>query len=843
MRNLILLGCALQISLVLSAQPLAFPHAEGYGRFAKGGRGGDVYRVTSLDDYNPKTDKPIPGTFRYGLSTQEGPRTIVFDVSGTIALTAPLKHEKSFLTIAGQTAPGDGITIRNYNFKLTGVEGNPVHDIIIRFVRFRLGDTEGQEADCLSTNWINDFIMDHVSASWAVDATHDLRDAARFTMQWSILSESLNESVHSKGSHAMMSSYSHLRGNVSLHHNLFASGRNRHPTLGAGTRTDTMAIIDFRNNVVYNWDSGSNFGQCRVDMINNYYKPGPSTNYNRNKPLRTKSEYATSARAFLRGNYFESAPDEFNTDNYTAMDYNHFGYVPGKVYTGNYISTTREQFESKVSFVTGNDLPKTDSYLMTYHIVLERSGAIFAQDKVDKRVVAGVKDGTNRLINSQDEVGGFPALDSKNALPDTDGDGMPDDWEIRNGLNPNDPSDRNGYTLNQHYTNLEVYLNSLVDYLYTPYTETGDISSLEWSARMADSEIARYDPLVKSTDSPNKWQYDIAWLAGAIGKLSDETGDDKYFQYMKTYMDYYINPDGTARYYELEEYNLDRIRPAVNLFTLWHKTGDNKYKIALQNHIQQLKTHPRTSDRGYWHKKIYPYQMWLDGLFMAGPFMAQYAAEFNDPQWFDEVTYQITLIYRHTLDPMTGLLYHAWDESRKQRWSSPETGQSPHFWSRAMGWYLMAIVDVLDFLPMGHPDRQQIIDILNRVSEALLKVRDPESGLWYQVTDAGGREGNYLEASGSGMFVYAFAKGAQKGYLPANYLDAAKKTYQGIVTHLISTSCNGLINLEQTCGGAGLGGNPYRDGSYNYYITEKIRQNDCKGVAAFILSGILLKNQ
>jgi len=232
--------------------------------------------------------------------------------------------------------------------------------------------------------------------------------------------------------------------------------------------------------------------------------------------------------------------------------------------------------------------------------------------------------------------------------------------------------------------------------------------------------------------------------------------------------------------------------------------------------------------------------MWLDGLFMAAPFMAQYGAEFNEPQWFDEAAHQITLIYRHTLCPKTGLLYHGWDESREQRWSNPQTGQSPHFWSRAIGWYMMAVVDVLDFLPANHPQRSSVIDILNNVSEALLKVRDPESYLWYQVTDAGNREGNYLEASGSGMFAYVFAKGALKGYLPPRFFDEAKKTHQGMIDKLITISDRGLVNLEQTCGGAGLGGNPYRDGSYNYYINERTRRNDPKGVAAFIMTGIFL---
>lgn len=450
----------------LWAQPLAFPHAEGFGRFSAGGRGGDVYHVSTLDDYNPKVDKPIIGSLRYGILSQEGPRTIVFDISGTIQLKEELRGTKSYLTIAGQTAPGDGITLRDYTFKLTGQEGEPIHDIIIRFIRLRLGDETRQSGDGLSTNWVNDLILDHISAGWTIDCIHDLRDASRFTMQWSVFAQALNNSTHNKGAHAMLSSYSHLYGNVTVHHNLMASSRNRHPTLGGGNRTDTTAIIDFRNNLVFNWESGTNFGQCRHNLINNYYKPGESTSYKKNKPLRMKSERATSGVGYLSGNYFVDAPKEFNADNYTALDYNLYG-TPSP--TNNYIGTTRALFESKVPFVFGDDLPKTDSPKTTYKIVLERAGASLVRDAVDNKVIAGVKDGTNRLIDSQIQVGGWPELKSKPAPIDSDGDGMPDKWETTNKLNPSDPKDRNNYTLNKSYTNLEVYLNSLVEHLFKPY--------------------------------------------------------------------------------------------------------------------------------------------------------------------------------------------------------------------------------------------------------------------------------------------------------------------------------------------------------------------------------------
>ena len=232
--------------------------------------------------------------------------------------------------------------------------------------------------------------------------------------------------------------------------------------------------------------------------------------------------------------------------------------------------------------------------------------------------------------------------------------------------------------------------------------------------------------------------------------------------------------------------------------------------------------------------------MWLDGIYMACPFMAEYAREFNDPVWFDEATKQIILAYTHTFDPKTGLLYHAWDASKLEKWSNPQTGQSPHFWSRSMGWYCMAIVDVLDYLPENHPQRAKLLIILNNVCKALLKVQDTESGLWYQVPDMGEKEGNYLEGSGSAMFVYTFAKGVQKGYLSVEYADAARKAYKGIIDKLIEKDASGRVAFTHICGSCGLGGNPYRDGSYKYYITEKIVTNDPKGVAPFILASLEL---
>jgi unsaturated rhamnogalacturonyl hydrolase len=249
-----------------------------------------------------------------------------------------------------------------------------------------------------------------------------------------------------------------------------------------------------------------------------------------------------------------------------------------------------------------------------------------------------------------------------------------------------------------------------------------------------------------------------------------------------------------------------------------------------------LKSQPRTSEGGFWHKKIYPEQMWLDGLYMAEPFYAEYAATFREGADFDDIARQFVLMERHARDSRTGLLYHGWDESRKQRWADPATGRSPNFWGRAMGWYAMALVDTLDYFPKGHPQRAELLAILRRLAAAVEKYQEPESGLWYQVLDRGGAEGNYLEASASCMFVYALAKGVRQGYLPASYLKVARKGYQGIVGRFVETDAGGLVSLKGIVSVAGLGGSPYRDGSYQYYLSEKVVADDPKGVGAFLMA-------
>lgn len=374
--------------------------------------------------------------------------------------------------------------------------------------------------------------------------------------------------------------------------------------------------------------------------------------------------------------------------------------------------------------------------------------------------------------------------------------------------------------------------------------EAAQSSQQLWSVRMAQTVMSRY-PQLTDMDfqfhkrSKPKWQYDIAMVAQSIDKLGPV---GKVFEeYMQSYTDFFISDDGKIFNYKLSDYNLDKINPGNNLITLYERTGLEKYKIAINQLVLQLQGQAHNPDGGFWHKAVYPYQMWLDGIYMSSPFMARYAKSFNEPAWYDEVVRQITLIESHTRDPETGLLYHAYDASRGMKWSDDETGCSPHFWGRAMGWYMMAIVDALDYFPEAHPGRQELIEILQRTAKALVEVRDKDTGLWYQVLDMGGSPGNYLEASASCMFVYAFAKGARMAYLDPEYQSMAEASFHSILKEFISTGEDNLVNIDQGCFAAGLGGLNYRSGSYEYYINERKGMNDSKSVGPFILAAFELK--
>lgn len=361
----------------------------------------------------------------------------------------------------------------------------------------------------------------------------------------------------------------------------------------------------------------------------------------------------------------------------------------------------------------------------------------------------------------------------------------------------------------------------------------------DWAERMTDTVIKRNEDLMSLDFGTRlRWSYTYGLVLKAMWHVWEKTGDPEILAYIERYYDTLIDDDGTIKTYDIKKHNIDMICPGKVLIYLYDKTKKEKYKTAIMTLRNQMKDHPRTSEGGFWHKKIYPNQMWLDGLYMGSPFLAQYANYFDEPELFDDVANQILLMEKHARDSETGLLYHAWDESRQQKWADPDTGKSPNFWARAMGWYAMAIVDVLDEMPKDHPKRDEIIAVLGRMFDALAKVQDPATGLWYQVLDEGARQGNYLEATGSCMYVYSMAKAVRLGYVDGKFMDVATKGYQGILDELVTIDENGYVNLHRCCSVAGLGGNPYRDGSFEYYINEKVRKNDPKGVGPFILAGL-----
>jgi unsaturated rhamnogalacturonyl hydrolase len=360
-----------------------------------------------------------------------------------------------------------------------------------------------------------------------------------------------------------------------------------------------------------------------------------------------------------------------------------------------------------------------------------------------------------------------------------------------------------------------------------------------WSVRMADSEMKRFPSswMLDYSATP-KWSYCPGLVCKALLETWKQTGDKKYFNYVKSYADTLINEEGVIKTYKLEDYNIDQINAGKILFDLYRETKNEKYHKALNTLRDQMRTHPRTSEGGFWHKKTYPYQMWLDGLYMGSPFLAQYAREFHEPLLFDDVVNQIKLVAKHTRDEKTGLFNHGWDEKHVQNWADPVTGKSPGFWGRSIGWYAMAMVDVLDYLPENHPGRKDVIDILNGLAEAVVKVQDPATGLWYQVPDQGGRAGNYLESTCSSMFVYAMAKGVKHGYLDKKYLASAQKGFDGILKDLIKIDGDGTLTITHCCAVAGLSAN--RPGTYDYYINEKVRDNDAKATGPFILASLEL---
>ena len=361
----------------------------------------------------------------------------------------------------------------------------------------------------------------------------------------------------------------------------------------------------------------------------------------------------------------------------------------------------------------------------------------------------------------------------------------------------------------------------------------------KWSERMARSEMKRFpEPWMIEKAKKPRWGYTHGLVVKSMLEEWKHTGDSVYYEYAKIYADSLIDADGHIKTMKYLSFNIDNVNGGKILFDLYAQTGDERYKIAMDTLRKQMAEQPRTSEGGFWHKLRYPHQMWLDGIYMGAPFYAEYAFRNNLPQDYADVINQFVTCARHTYDPKNGLYRHACDVSRTERWADPVTGQSKHCWGRALGWYAMALVDVLEFIPQHEAGRDSLLDILNNVAVQVKKLQDPKTGGWYQVMDRSGDKGNYVESSCSAMFIYSLFKAVRLGYIDKSYLDVALKGYKGFLDNFIEVDKNGLVTITKACAVAGLGGKVYRSGDYDYYINETIRNNDPKAVGPFIMASL-----
>ncbi len=371
-------------------------------------------------------------------------------------------------------------------------------------------------------------------------------------------------------------------------------------------------------------------------------------------------------------------------------------------------------------------------------------------------------------------------------------------------------------------------------------TACSENANLQLAEELAKSEMA-HNPELWTCDgaAKPKWEYTPTLMARAFIELYTRTGDTAYLNHAQAFADQFIGEDGTILTYKKSLYNMDRIQGGNFLIMLQAINPQPQYAIAIETLRDQLREQPRTSEGGFWHKQVYEHQMWLDGLFTGTTFYARYAAYKPEPEAWSDVARQFLIIDAHTRKA-NGLNHHGWDESRQMGWSDSITGCSPETWGRAEGWYVMALVDVLELMPKDHPDREALVNALNRVVIALSEFQDKDTHLWYQVPDKGDKEGNYLESTCSAMYCYAMAKGARIGVLDKRYKQEAQQVLEGLKAHKIVRNEDGTLSLIDCCAVAGLGGNPYRDGTYDYYIHERIREDDPKGVAPLILACIEL---
>lgn len=357
------------------------------------------------------------------------------------------------------------------------------------------------------------------------------------------------------------------------------------------------------------------------------------------------------------------------------------------------------------------------------------------------------------------------------------------------------------------------------------------------SAKMAETVIKIWpDGMISTVGHPGVWAYEEGVLLDGMAAEWHSTAVGEDFKYIKAAVDKYVTADGTIKTFGAEAHSLDSIEMGRAVMLVYRVTQQAKYAKAAKFLEDQLAGQPRTPSGGYWHKEIYPNQMWLDGAYMAQPFRAAYAATFQQPKDFDDIAKQLLLMDAKMREAHTGLMRHGWDESKQMKWADPKTGLSPEVWARAMGWYAVALVDVLDWFPADHPERRELIAALNRTALAAMHYQDKKTGLWWQVMDKGDKPGNFTEASASCMFVYAIAKGVRMGYLSQGDEASARRGWEAIQKKFVTTGADGM-QLNGTVKVGGLGGNPYRSGTFEYYTGEKTIANDAKGIGAFLLAG------
>lgn len=572
------------LSLNIRAQQDAFPGAEGFGRYASGGRGGDVYHVINLDDDGA-------GSLRYGIEKASGPRTLVFDISGNIQLTSRLSVKKPNITIAGQTAPGDGITLGGQAFYIDA------DHIIVRYIRCRFGDISGAQSDAISITGGKHIILDHVTASWSVDETLSCQseDVDSLTVQWCMITESMRYSIHEKGSHG----YGGIIGaqRQSFHHNLYAHHSSRSPKVTGRRHCE----VDFRNNVIYNWVYNNCYDGTAsyLNWANNYYKAGPATDQDVRKRI-----FKLSDADIAPGD----SPED--SENYETSLFAEGNYVHA------YAGITANNWSGGIDFDNGANEEKNRAFAPfdfpaitqqtatgTYPFVVAGAGASLVRDTLDKRIAHEVRTGkvnygNSGIIDSQTDVDGWPALNSLPAPTDTDQDGMPDDWETGRGLNPDDPSDRNGDDNSNGYTNLEEYLNELVKDEYPPgipeealrasLTVEGGLGSGEYASGSVVNIIAPVPaPPLKFTG----WKGDTTFVTDVNALSTTVIMPEQNLSVSASYLAYYtlkVNyGDGDGDYLEGDTVTIEADPPGSGLeFDQW--TGDTLYVDDVNASITSL---------------------------------------------------------------------------------------------------------------------------------------------------------------------------------------------------------------------------------------------------------------